>query len=308
MEDSTFRVIHKLYIFTHHGQDEICYNFVPKLPSSFSTFGETMLFVIDIGNTHTVAGIIEELNLTRQWRIKTDAAMTADELAIMYHNLFKMAGIDCSTVSAVVLSSVVPQLESAYFNCCSGLFKETDGLELINVCSEKVADIITVKLNNPAEVGADRLVNGIGAFHLCRSNAIVVDFGTAITFDCISEQCEYLGGLILPGLHVSLGALSQKAAKLPQIDLHVPPDKVIGTNTVTAMKSGVLFGYGAMIEGLIQKVSEEMSQTGYPDPAVIATGGMASLLLDYAPSIQRLEPNLTLNGLAIIHQLLRSHT
>lgn len=267
-----------------------------------------MLFVIDIGNTHTVAGIIEELNLTRQWRIKTDAAMTADELAIMYHNLFKMAGIDCSTVSAVVLSSVVPQLESAYFNCCSGLFKQTDGVELINVCSEKVADIITVKLNNPAEVGADRLVNGIGAFHLCRSNAIVVDFGTAITFDCISEQCEYLGGLILPGLHVSLGALSQKAAKLPQIDLHVPPDKVIGTNTVTAMKSGVLFGYGAMIEGLIQKVSEEMSQTGYPDPAVIATGGMASLLLDYAPSIQRLEPNLTLNGLAIIHQLLCSRT
>ena len=272
------------------------------------TYGEIMLFVIDIGNTHTVAGIIEELNITRQWRIKTDAGMTADELAIMYHNLFKMAGIHRSTVSGVVLSSVVPQLESAYFNCCSALFRQTEGIELINVCSENMADIITVKLNNPAEIGADRLVNGIGAFHLCRSNAIVIDFGTAITFDCISEHCEYLGGLILPGLHVSLGALSQKAAKLPQIDLHVRPEKVIGTSTITAMKSGVLFGYGAMIEGLIQKVSEEMTQTGYPEPVVIATGGMASLLLDYAPSIQRLEPNLTLNGLGIIHQLLGSRT
>lgn len=265
-----------------------------------------MLFVIDIGNTHTVAGIIEELNITHQWRIKTDAAMTADELAIMYHNLFRMAGIDCSKVSGVVLSSVVPQLESAYFNSCSGLFKETDGIELINICSKKVADIMTVKLKNPAEIGADRLVNGIAAFHLCRTNAIVIDFGTAITFDCISKHCEYLGGLILPGLQVSLGALSQKAAKLPQIDLHVPPEKVIGTSTVSAMKSGVLFGYGAMIEGLIQKVSAEMSQTGYPEPVVMATGGMASLLLDYAPSIQRLEANLTLKGLGIIHQLLNT--
>ena len=272
-----------------------------------STFGETMLFVIDIGNTHTVAGIIEGLNITRQWRIKTDAAMTADELGVMYYNLFSMARIDCSLVSGVVLSSVVPQLESAYFQCCSKLFRETEGFELVNICSEAVADIITVKLKNPAEVGADRLVNGIGAHYLCRSNAIVIDFGTAITFDCISERCEYLGGLILPGLHVSLGALSQKAAKLPQIDLHVPPEKVIGTSTVSAMKSGVLFGYGAMIEGLIHKVSEEMNQTGYPEQAVIATGGMASVLLDYAPSIQRLEPNLTLNGLGIIHQLLESN-
>lgn len=272
------------------------------------TNGETMLFVIDIGNTHTVAGIIVEQKITRQWRIKTDALMTADELSIMYHNLFAMAQIDCRRVTSVVLSSVVPQLESAYFQCCSALFKDIEGFELFKVCSDTVADIITVKLKNPAEVGADRLVNGIGAYQLCRSNVIVIDFGTAITFDCISERCEYLGGLILPGLHVSLGALSQKAAKLPQIDLHVPPEKVIGTNTVSAMKSGVLHGYGAMIEGLIQKVSAEMVQTGYHEPAVIATGGMASLLLDYSPSIQRVEPNLTLDGLGIIHQLLSSQT
>jgi type III pantothenate kinase len=265
-----------------------------------------MLFVIDIGNTHTVAGVIEDQVISQPWRIKTDGGMTADELAIMYRNLFAMAGVDCSRVSSVVISSVVPQLESAYFQCCRRLFSNSENFELINVCSEKVADIITVKLENPSEVGADRLVNGIAAFHLCNSNAIVIDFGTAITFDCISNRCEYLGGLILPGLHVSLGALSKKAAKLPQIDLHVPPKTVIGTSTIGAMKSGVLYGYGAMIEGLITKVSEEMNQAGHTDSLVIATGGMAPLLLDYSPSIQRLEPNLTLDGLAIIHQLLTS--
>ena len=179
-----------------------------------------------------------------------------------------------------------------------------DGVDLINVCSETVADIITVKLKNPSEVGADRLVNGIAAFDICRANAIVIDFGTAITFDCISAQCEYLGGLILPGLHVSLAALSQKAAKLPQIDLHVPPDTVIGTNTVSAMKSGVLYGYGAMIEGLIDRVKNEMVLNGYADPVVYATGGMAPLLLEYAPSIEKMEPNLTLNGLGLIHRKL----
>ncbi|MEJ2057315.1 MAG: type III pantothenate kinase, partial [Desulfofustis sp.] len=215
-----------------------------------------MLFVIDIGNTHTVAGIIEEESISRQWRIKTDPAMTADELAIQYSNLFHMAGIDAADVCGIALSSVVPQLESAYFQCCSQLFTLSSGVEMINVCSENVADIIEVKLTNPSEIGADRLVNSIAAFHLCRSNAIVIDFGTAITFDCISENSEYLGGLILPGLHVSLGALSRKAAKLPEIDLRQPPENVIGNSTVSAMKSGVLFGYGAMIEGLIEKVKK----------------------------------------------------
>ena len=264
-----------------------------------------MLFVIDIGNTHTVAGLIENEKISRQWRVKTDPAMTADELTIQFHNLFGMAGIDISAVHGVVLSSVVPQLESAYFQCCSTLFDIPSTVELINVCSEKVAGIITVRLTNPSEIGADRLVNGIAAYELCGTNAIVIDFGTAITFDCISERCEYLGGLILPGVHVSMGALSQKTAKLPQIDLHTPPDKVIGTSTVAAMKSGALFGYGAMIEGLISRVRDEMEQAGLSDPVVFATGGMASILLDYAPSIQRIEPNLTLAGLGIIHRRLR---
>lgn len=263
-----------------------------------------MLFVIDIGNTHTVAGIIENDTIINQWRIKTDPAMTPDELAIQYHNLFSLAGIDTSGIKGVVLASVVPQLESAYQHCCRKLFKHSRPTEIINVCSDTVADIVTVKLDNPSEIGADRLVNTIGAFHLCQSNAIVIDFGTAITFDCISDKCEYLGGLILPGMHVAMSALSSKTAKLPQIDLHKPPAKVIGTSTVTAMKSGVMFGYGEMIEGLVARVKAEMEESGYANPHVYATGGMASVLLEIVPSIDTLEPDLTLNGLAIIYRKL----
>lgn len=267
-----------------------------------------MLFVIDIGNTHTVAGIIEQDNqISHQWRIQTDSSMTADELSIQYHNLFNLAGINNTSICGVAISSVVPQLESAYYQCCGSLFNSNRQVELINVCSESVAELITVTLKNPAEVGADRLVNGISAYQLCGGAAIVIDFGTAITFDCISDSCEYLGGLILPGLQISLGALSQRAAKLPQIDLRIPPDKVIGTSTVSAMKSGVLFGYGAMIEGLIARVKEEMHEAGQRSISIIATGGMAPVILDYAPSIERLEPNLTLAGLGFIHRRLSSN-
>lgn len=267
-----------------------------------------MLFVIDIGNTHTVAGIIENNSILNQWRIKTDSAMTADELAIQYHNLFNLAGINSSQIKAVVLASVVPQLESAYHRCCYNLCKHLNQSELINVCSETVSDIVTVKLDNPSEIGADRLVNTIGAFEQCKSAAIVIDFGTAITFDCISDNCEYLGGIILPGMHVAITALSSKTAKLPQIDLHKPPARVIGTSTVSAMKSGVLFGYSSMIEGLIGRVKTEMEQSGYTNPHVFATGGMASVLIDSVPSIDTIEPDLTLNGLMIIYRKLTEHS
>jgi len=260
-----------------------------------------MLFVIDIGNTHTVAGIIVDKTIVNQWRIKTDPAMTADELAIQYHNLFRMATVAPEQINGIVIASVVPQLENAYRHCCSKLFKESQLENIINVCSDSVAEIITVKLENPSEIGADRLVNAIGAFHLCRSNGIVIDFGTAITFDCISDKCEYLGGLILPGMHVAIGALSSKTAKLPQIDLHTPPDQVIGTTTVSAMKSGIMLGYGEMIEGLIARVKTEMTLLGYADPTVFATGGMASVLLDFVPSIEAVTPDLTLNGMAEIY-------
>lgn len=263
-----------------------------------------MLFVIDIGNTHTVAGILKDSRIIKQWRIKTDPLMTADELGINYHNLFNIANIDIAGINGIIMSSVVPQLEAAYFACCTMLFNSSKKPRLINVNCDNVSELISIKLKNPSEVGADRLVNGIAAFHLCRSSVIVIDFGTAITFDCISENCEYLGGLILPGLSVSLRALTQHAAKLPAIDISIPPERVIGTSTVSAMKSGVLNGYGMMVEGLIEKVRLEMDPGDNLDIAVIATGGMSSVIKPFAPSVQRVEPNLTLDGLSIIYQRL----
>ncbi|MBE0582298.1 MAG: type III pantothenate kinase [Desulfofustis sp.] len=263
-----------------------------------------MYFVIDIGNTHTVAGLFDQFTLLRQWRIKTDSAMTSDEIAITYHNLFTMAGIDSSRIDGVIMSSVVPQLDGAYVSCCHAMFGDETRPLLFNIDNQVVADLITIKLDNPAEVGADRLVNSIAAHHLCQSSAIVIDFGTAITFDCVSEQCEYLGGLILPGMSISIGALAQKTAKLPQIDLSSPAEQVIGTTTVSAMKSGMVHGYGAMIEGLIAKVRQEMQQRGYRDIEIMATGGMSRIIRPYTPSIKRHEPNLTLDGLALIYQRL----
>lgn len=265
-----------------------------------------MFFVIDIGNTHTVAGIFDQNNVIKQWRIKTDAQMTADELAISYHNLFAISNFDILRIKGVILSSVVPQLDAAYYLFCEKIFSGTLNQPIISVCSDNVSELIKIKIDQPAEIGADRLVNGIAAFQLCKSSAIVIDFGTAITFDCISDKCEYLGGLILPGLSIALQALAGKTAKLPQIDISTPPKKVIGTNTISAMKSGVLNGYGSMIEGLIEKIRKEMDPENNRDIAVIATGGMATLIKPFAPSLQQVEPDLTLKGLSIIYQKLTS--
>ncbi len=265
-----------------------------------------MIFVIDIGNTHTVAGIFDHGNISKKWRIKTDNSMTADELGISYHNLFSISGIDTQLISGIIMSSVVPQLEGDYFSAFTTLFPLVTESHIFCVNSRNVSALIKICLDNPAEVGADRLVNGIAAFNLSGTGSIVIDFGTAITFDCISSRCEYLGGLILPGLKIALQALTEKTAKLPQIDISVPPEKVIGTCTVSAMKSGVMNGYGTMVEGLIAKISAEMRSTVSGDIAIIATGGMAALIKPFAPSIQRVEPDLTLHGLFYIFEKLNS--
>ncbi|MCP3894082.1 MAG: type III pantothenate kinase, partial [Bacteroides sp.] len=152
----------------------------------------------------------------------------------------------------------------------------------------------------PEEVGADRLVNVVAAWFKYRCDLIVIDFGTAITFDCMTKKCEYLGGSILPGIAISLEALSTRAAKLPHIDVSIPPESIIGNNTIQAMKSGILYGYGAMIDGLVKILSKEMSgsETGVQ---IIATGGMANLIIPYAASVNEVDQMLTLKGLQIIY-------
>lgn len=261
-----------------------------------------MFLVVDIGNSHTVTGMYENDRLIGQWRLKSDAKSTADELAIRYHSLFSMAGIDKRKIRGIVIASVVPTLETAWISCCRKHFSDHLEHQVMVVTYERLQRLITVQLDNPQEVGADRLVNAIAAHHLKPCKQIIIDFGTAITFDCVTEDCTYLGGTILPGIAISLEALASRTAKLPHIDVSEPPPRIIGKSTVQAMKSGILFGYGAMIDGLVAGIKKEMAPAVGEEFRVVATGGMATLIAPFSSSIDVIDPMLTLTGLAVIHQ------
>jgi type III pantothenate kinase len=253
-----------------------------------------MLLAIDVGNSQTVCGVFDKGKLLCHWRLKTDREKTADELAARFLSLFSMRDIRFTDITGVIVASVVPTQQQAwqefstrYTNCSPLLVNDQD----LNTG-------IKNSMDSPGEVGADRIVNAVAAFTQFQKSAIVVDFGTAITFDCISGEGEYLGGAIMPGMSISLDALATRTAKLPRIDISTPPKKAIGTNTVDAIKSGLLFGYGAMVDGLVAKLSAEFTAT----PLVIATGGMAELISGYTKSIQVVDPMLTLKGLSILHE------
>ena len=253
-----------------------------------------MLLAVDVGNSHTVIGIFEGETLICHWRVRTDQTNTADELATILHGLFSLKNIKFPDISNMIIASVVPPIKAAWRNLSMNLFS----FEPLQV-SRHLDTGLKIMIDNPAEVGADRIVNSIAAFDKYNSPLIIVDFGTAITFDCVSGKGEYLGGIITPGLSISLDALGKRAAKLPRVDITSPPPKAIGTNTVNAIKSGVLFGYSGLVEELIRKIKEEMAPE---KPKVIATGGMASLIAPHTPSIESVEPMLTLEGLRLLHE------
>ena len=252
-----------------------------------------MLLAIDVGNSHLVIGLYKDSILRYHWRINTNRNSTGDELATIFYSLFIMEELTFEHVHGIIIASVVPQMQSAWVHFSrrhlelDPLFANNDSLELD----------MPILIDNPAEAGADRIVNAIAAYEKYQSALIVIDFGTAITFDCISAKGEYLGGAIAPGMAISLDALGQRTAKLPRVDISTPPKKAIGTNTETAIKSGILFGYGGMVEGLVAQLKEEMAT----ETKVIATGGMAGLIAPHAPSVDAIDPMLTLEGLRLIH-------
>ena len=253
-----------------------------------------MLLAIDVGNSQTVCGIFKKSSLFCHWRLKTDRKKTADELAARFLSLFAMQNIAFKDISGVIIASVVPTQQQAWQEFSS---KYTECTPLLVNTPDFISGI-KIATDNPMEVGADRIVNAVAAFDIYGKSSIVVDFGTAITFDCISAKGEYLGGAIMPGMSISLDALANKTAKLPRIDVSIPPQKAIGANTVDAIKSGLLFGYGAMVDGLIKKLSAEFTDS----PQVIATGGMSELIAAYTESIQTVDPMLTLKGLYLLHE------
>ncbi len=260
-----------------------------------------MFLVVDIGNSHTVTGLYDGDNLIGTWRINSNKRSTVDELAVRHHALLRLENIDPCDIQGIIISSVVPTLQALWVKYCTKHFSKYLKSDIQIVSVDKLKDLVSVRLSNPKEVGSDRLVNAVAAWNQQKSKQVVIDFGTAITFDCITEKCEYLGGAILPGIAISLEALTSRTAKLPQVDISEAPESIIGKSTVHAMKSGILFGYGAMIDGLVLGIRKEMCSCPDEKFSVIATGGMAGLITPFSNTINTIDPELTLKGLAIIY-------
>lgn len=253
-----------------------------------------MLLAIDVGNSHTVVGVFHGPDLVQHWRIETLRGNTSDELAIRFSTLFNLNRLGISDISGVAIASVVPVMQSALINFSSRYL----GLEPF-VLSSNVDTGMAVLLDNPAEIGADRIANAVAAFHRFQTALIVVDFGTAITFDCVSAAGAYLGGSIAPGLMISLEALGRRTSRLPQVDIASAPAQAIGRNTVDAIKSGVLYGYAGLTDGLVRRLGQSMAPE---KPRVIATGGQAALIAPHSETIELIEPHLILEGLRLLYE------
>lgn len=279
----------------------ICHTFFHTITSMYNeTHYENvpaMLLTIDIGNSQTVLGLYRGSELLCHFRTKTDRHATADELAINLQALLGLKGLALREINHMVVGSVVPALKVAW----RGVGHNHLAIKPLIIGDSDVDTGVTILTDNPGEVGADRIINALAGFQRYHQALIIADFGTAITFDCVSAKGEYLGGAIAPGMGISLEALSSQTAKLPKVDISTPPRTAIATTTSEAIKSGVLFGYGGMVEGITARLGQEFPSP----PLVIATGGMAALVAPFAPSIKHVDPELTLEGLRLIYE--RNH-
>jgi type III pantothenate kinase len=267
-----------------------------------------MLLVLDVGNTNTVLGVfarVAKLEATKNaehdtsghygllvanWRVATIATQTVDEYGVLFRNLFAMANLEVKGIHGIVISSVVPPLDSTLRQVCERYFN-TKPLFI----GPGVKTGMAVLYENPSEVGADRIVNSVAAFEKYGGPAICVDFGTATTFDCVTAKGEYQGGVICPGIGISADALFERTARLPRVDIRKPA-KIIGTNTVGSLQSGLYYGYLALVDGIIELLLKEMGA----NTNVIATGGLASLIGGGSKYIKHIDDFLTLEGLRII--------
>jgi type III pantothenate kinase len=259
-----------------------------------------MLLTLDVGNTNTVLGLYpadggEEL--VAHWRVTTQRTQTADEYGVLFVNLFSMHGIRPDAVKAIIISSVVPPLDSTLRRVCEHYFK----LKPLFV-EPGIKTGMPLLIDNPAELGADRVVNGVAAFARYGGPCIVVDFGTATTFDVISANGEYTGGIISPGLGISAEALFARAARLARVDIKRPA-KVIGTNTTAHLQSGLYYGYIGLVDGILERMMAELGTR----PLVIATGGLARLIAGDSKYIRETNDMLTLEGLRLVYERNRSN-
>jgi type III pantothenate kinase len=255
-----------------------------------------MLLVFDIGNTKTGIGVYHEGRWKADWRITTHIHYLTDEYAMLLKSLLNEADLAYDHIDGVVLASVVPPLTSVF----QELTERYIGRRAL-VVGHDVNIGVEIRIDNPEETGADRVANTAAVHTLYGGPAIVLDLGTATTFDVVSDKGEYLGGAIAPGLGISAEALVRQTARLPKVEL-APPDRVIGRSTVTAMQSGLVFGYVGLVKELIERLKSEMGGS----PKVIATGGMAELISEWTHAIDIVNPRLTLDGIRIIYELNQS--
>lgn len=250
-----------------------------------------MILAVDVGNTHTVLGLLEGDRIAGHWRVSTDPALTADELRVKIDGLLALDGHALAEVDRVVIASVVPPLTLAW----EALSERATGKRPMTV-GPGLKTGLPIRYDNPGEVGADRIVNALAAIATLGAPVIVVDFGTATTIDVVAADGAYIGGVIAPGVETSAGALFDRAARLSAVDLE-PPERVIGSNTRAAIQAGLLLGEAVMVDGLVARVREEL---GAHAP-VIATGGLAEKMAPLCDSIELVDTDLTLRGLALLY-------
>jgi type III pantothenate kinase len=254
-----------------------------------------VLLVVDVGNTQTHFGTYEDQRLVEHWRLATVRESTADELGAALSNLLELRDVSLGDLSQSIVSSTVPQLEPEW----TAMARRYLGHEMLTV-GPGVRTGMALRYENPREIGADRLVNSVAIRDRFGGPAVCVDFGTAVNFDVLSRDGEYLGGVLMPGVEISLEALTERGAKLPKIEL-APPRGVIGKTTIDAIRSGVVYGFAAAVDGIIRRLCDELGE----DTHTIATGGLAEWIVPYCETIDEVDELLTLTGLRLIHELNR---
>ncbi|MCX5829908.1 MAG: type III pantothenate kinase [Deltaproteobacteria bacterium] len=250
-----------------------------------------MLLVVDVGNTNTVLGLFDGENLVHDWRIRTVVDHTVDEYGMLIYNLYKSSKISSKKISDIIISCVVPPMLNILEPLCEKYFH----LKPL-IVGPGVKTGMPIYYDNPKEVGADRIVNAVAAYEKYRRDLIIVDFGTATTFDYVSAKGEYMGGCIAPGIMISSEALFERAAKLPRVELS-KPRAIIAKDTVSSMQAGIMYGYAGLVDGIVGRMMAEVKG----NPMVIATGGLAKIVAPETKTIEVVDDMLTLEGLRIIH-------
>lgn len=254
-----------------------------------------MILLVDAGNTNIVLGLYRNGEYIVSWRVSTEVKRTSDEYSIQVMQLFEQSKLDPKDVKGIIVSSVVPTIMHSLEN----MIKKCFHIDPI-IIGPGIKTGINIKYDNPKEVGADRIVNAVAAFETYKRPIIIIDFGTATTFCAINGCGDYLGGSITPGIKIASNALFERAAKLPRVELEIPKN-IICKNTITSMQSGIIFGYIGQVEYIVKRMKEEMQRVENKKPFVIATGGLAKLISKETKVIDKVDPDLTLEGLKILY-------